>query len=49
MMFQLIPGAGVMARGWRWPVRGKHYRANPHRKARRKAQRIARRINRGRK
>lgn len=48
-MFQLIPSLGVIARYWTHPARGKHYRANRLRKALRKAQRIARRLNRSRK
>lgn len=46
MMFQLLPGVGVIPRAWRHPVEGRHHRANKRCKASRKAQRRARRITR---
>lgn len=43
----LLPGAGAMARGWTHPAVGAHHRAKKADKKRRKAQRVARRANRG--
>lgn len=43
----LLPRAGVMVRGWTHPAVGTRHRANKDVKKRRKAQRLARRANRG--
>lgn len=43
----LLPRAGVMVRGWTHHAVGTHHRAKKADKKRRKAQRVARRANRG--
>lgn len=44
---QHLPGAGATARWWTHPAVGTHHRAKKVDKKRRKAQRVARRANRG--